>query len=109
MDTHDRHAARCARRERHLAQMRSPSREAWPLYPLLPLDRPSRHLGQLPELAVLFDFRGQANLDGLQTRVLLSNAYDLLDDRPTIAELLAQPHLSYASFEAILDDGWAVC
>jgi hypothetical protein len=88
-------------RQRDLTMFRDP--RLWQHWPFLPLIRPRP--GRDPELGVLFDARGQANLYGYSATVFLT---DLLLVPPTVVEFLALPKLVYDLPEEMADAGWTV-
>jgi hypothetical protein len=88
-------------RQRDLAMFRDPS--LWCRWPFLPLIRPRP--ANEPELGVLFDARGCANVLGYSATVFLTN---LLAVPSTVAELLALPKLVYDLPEEIAAAGWTV-
>ena len=88
-------------RQRDLVTFRDP--QLWCRWPFLPLIRPRP--GADPELGVLFDARGYANVFGYSATVFLANL-GLLPD--SVAELLALPKLVYDLPEEIADAGWTV-
>lgn len=82
-----------------LTMMRAPSR--WPLWPILPLKNPKRRDKQgSPEHGVLVEVD-----DAVRPTVYLANAYALMAGD---VRLSTAPKTKYASFNALLADGWLV-
>lgn len=85
-----------ARRVEDLAMLKKPAQ--WPMWPMLPLKRRSKIIGELPDSGVLLDLRNAI-------RVYLENIYSLKTSDKTIAET---PFKEYTSFDELLDDGWEI-
>jgi hypothetical protein len=87
---------------RDLAFLGSP--DLWPLWPFLPLTRPTPGSDE-KQLGVLYDARGCSGRFGYSSTVFLTNLYALPGRE---ADLLTLAHLTYDSFDELADDGWIV-
>jgi hypothetical protein len=87
-------------RERSLLFIAHPG--LWPMWPVLPLVRRTRGM---PELGVMFDFKGTTGRTGFGAAVLLSNLFEL---PPSGRDLLALPREVYDSADEIVHAGWEV-
>lgn len=78
-----------------LAMMKDPA--LWPVYPYLPVKKPSPD-GGWPTLGVLIE-------DATEATVFFTNMFEL---PLTEAQLIKVPKKEYASFEDMVADGWIV-
>ena len=106
--------------DRDLAILKGASKDTWPMYPMMPMKRP-RSAGQWPELGVVIaadelaeDLLGKPGTDVSflsATRYVVFLDAQIETPGETIRKILVGEHASkiaYASYEAMLADGWLI-
>jgi hypothetical protein len=71
--------------------------DSWPMYPYLPLKKPSMKAGEWPQLGIMHASGSRVYLTSIDELVSMS-----------FAEKSNIKYIDYDSYDAIVEDGWLV-